>query len=177
MHTITQTKVVPVPVVGAPGGDHFHLSITKSPEGHITIMTQPIGIEQKPFVGDRYERFREAIEILAEDENVAGAELPFNGDGLRALAADLIDARALDGLTDSGANWLGMLIAFDFCRGLPRFGWRINDMFSQKPTFTPNGGYDNEMAVVYAYVKAFRAILEPFAVDIDEANETFGGSR
>lgn len=39
MHTITQTKVAPVPVVGAPGGDHFHLSITKSPKGHITIMT------------------------------------------------------------------------------------------------------------------------------------------
>ncbi|WP_301149584.1 hypothetical protein [Mycobacterium simiae] len=138
-------------------------------------MTQPIGIEQKPFEGDRYERFRQAIEILAEDENVAGAEPPFNNEGLRAIAADLTDARALDGLTESDANWLGMLIAFDFCRGLPRFGWRIHDMFSEEPTFTPNGGYDNEMAVLRAYVNIFHLLLGAFAADIDEANETFGG--
>lgn len=134
-------------------------------------MTQPTDIEQKRFQGDRYERFRQAIEVLADDENVASAELPFNGAGLRAFAADLIDARALDGLSDSDANWLGMLAAFDFCRGLPRFGWRIHDMLKPEPTFTPkDGGFDNEMAVLRAYVGIFHALLAPFVV-LDEEDQ------
>lgn len=124
--------------------------------------------EQKPFEGDRYERLRQAVEILAEDENVASAELPYNGEGLRAFAADLTDMRALDGLSDHDADWAGMVACFDFCRGLPRFGWRINDMLSEKPTFTPRPeGYDNELAVLRAYVNILGALLEPFA-DIDE---------
>jgi len=120
---------------------------------------------------DRYERLRQAVEILADDENVAAVELPFNGQGLRAFAADLIDARALDGLSDLDADWVGMLACFDFCRGLPRFGWRINDMLSKEPTFTPGAeGFDNEIAVLRAYVKIFGALLEPFA-DLDEVQQ------
>lgn len=112
---------------------------------------------------DRYKRLSQAVEILAEDENVAAAELPFNGEGLRAFTADLIDARALDGLTEHDADWVAMLTCFDFCRGLPRFGWRISDMLKEKPTFTPKAGWDNEIGVLRAYVKIFYDLLGPFA--------------
>lgn len=127
--------------------------------------------ESYVFKGDRYERFRRAIEILAADENVTSAEPPFSSEGLSAFAADLIDMRALDGLSDSDANWLGMLAAFDFCRGLPRFGWRIHDMFSEEPTFTPEGGFDNELAVLRAYVKIFHLLLGAFADEPEPAKK------
>lgn len=167
----TKSRTAPVnPGVRAPGGSRCDNQSDKEQEIQ-NIMTQPIGIEQKPFEGDRYERFRQATEILAEDENVAAAELPFNGEGLRAFAADLIEMRALDGLSEHDANWAGMLACFDFCRGLPRFGWRINDMLSEEPTFIPRPeGYDNELAVLRAYVNIFGALLEPFA-DIDEVQQ------
>lgn len=156
-----------VPGAPTPGGSRCDQSIAQQQKGN-TIMTQPRDTDQKPFEGDRYERFRQAVEILANDENMAAAELPFNGEGIRAFASDLTDMRALDGITDSDANWLGMLTAFDFCRGLPRFGWRIHDMLKEKPTFTPEGGYDDEMAVLYGYVKIFCALLKTFADDLDE---------
>ncbi len=123
------------------------------------------------FKGDRYERFRQGTEVLAEDESIAAAEPPFNGEGLRAFAADLIDMRALDGLSDSDANWLGMLAAFDFCRGLPRFGWRVHDMLSEEPTFTPEGGFDNELGVLRAYVKIFHSVLGAFADESEPAKK------
>lgn len=135
-------------------------------------MVQPATtLDQKPFQGDRYERFRQAVEVLAHDESIAAAEFPFNGQGLSAFAADLIDVRVFDGLSDSDSNWLGVLAAFDFCRGLPRFGWRINDMLSEKTTFTPDGGFDNELAVLRAYVKIFYYLLEPFADHADDEAE------
>lgn len=127
--------------------------------------------EPAVFKGYRYERFRRAVEILAADENVASAEPPFGSEGLSAFAADLIAARALDGLSDSDANWLGMLAAFDFCRGVPRFGWRINDMLSEEPTFTPDGGFDNELAVLRAYVKIFHSLLGAFADESEPATK------
>jgi len=108
---------------------------------------RPVTDDQKPFKGDRYERLRQAVEILCDDESVAAAELPFNGEGLRAFTADLIEMRALDGLSEHDANWAGMLACFDFCRGLPRFGWRINDMLSAKPTFIPRPRCDGDCPV------------------------------
>lgn len=135
------------------------------------MLQPPTSPAQKVFQGDRYERFRQAVEILVEDENVAAAEPPFGSEGLSAFAADLIDMRALDGLSDSDANWLGMLAAFDFCRGLPRFGWRINDMLSEEPTFTPEGGFDNELAVLHAYVKIFHSLLGAFTDESEPATK------
>lgn len=116
--------------------------------------------DQKPFEGDRYERLRQASEILAADENLLAAELPYNSEGLRAFVGGIIDDKLLDGLTDDDANWVGMLAVLDFTRGAQRMGWRVGNLLSDKPDV--DHPCDSDAAVIRAYVHILYYLMGAF---------------
>ncbi|MDW5613240.1 hypothetical protein [Mycolicibacterium sp. D5.8-2] len=116
--------------------------------------------DQKPFEGDRYERLSQATDILAADENMIAAELPYNAEGLRCFVGGIIADKLLDGLTEDDANWVGMLVVLDFTRGLSRMGWRVGNMLSEKPDV--DHPCDSEAAVIRAYVQILHYLLGAF---------------
>jgi hypothetical protein len=65
----------------------------------MTTTTIPAGGLHDEYLEDRYDRMRNASEMIASDPNVAGSDSIFGGDGLRAFIQSLVDARLLDGLS------------------------------------------------------------------------------
>lgn len=123
-------------------------------------MTHTTVSAQKPFEGDRYERLRQASEILANDENIMAAEIPYNSEGLRAFVGGIIEDKLLDGLTEDDANWVGMLAALDFIRGAARMGWRVGNLLSENPAV--DHPCDDDAAVIRAYVHILYHLMGAF---------------
>lgn len=112
------------------------------------------------FEGDRYERMLQAMEVLANDENMLAAEPPYNSEGLRVMAHGIAEEKLLDGLTEEDANWAGMLALLDFTRGLERMGWRVGNLLSDKPAVEHE--CDSEAGVIRAYVGILHWIMGGF---------------
>ena len=74
---------------------------------------------------DRYDRLRNAVEIVASDAAVENAEQPRNSEGLRAYVYSLAEERILDGLSGHDADTVSMLVALDFLKGPARMAQRI----------------------------------------------------
>ncbi|KAA1248802.1 hypothetical protein F0Q45_18650 [Mycobacterium simiae] len=113
------------------------------------------------FTGDRYERVRKAAEILAADENLASAEVPYNSEGLLAFADSLAQLRLLYGLSEYDCNTIGLLAPLDFLQGPRRMAWRIWDMLTDEPQ-TPQRNHDNEIAVIYSLVGILHMVIGAF---------------
>jgi len=168
--TATDEKAAPVvPGAPTPGGDRSNPSIAEQ-KGNL-MLEQPINTDQAAsdghgrFTGDRNERLAQAANLLADDENMVSAELPYNSEGIVALAESITELRLLEDLTEGDADWTAMLASFDFCRGLRRMAWRIGDLSSAELTTRHEPA--NPFAVVDAYCGIFRMVLEPF-VDLCE---------
>ncbi|CQD07450.1 hypothetical protein BN000_01489 [Mycobacterium europaeum] len=132
-----------------------------------TIMTHTADTNEREHVTeDRYERFFQAAKVIAEDENIAAAEFPYNGECLLVFVNTIVDEKLMDGLSENDADWVGMLTLLDFCRGAPRMAWRISDLFADEPSM----GYelDNDIAVIHALTGVLRTMLWAF-VDVDPA--------
>ncbi|WP_024445632.1 hypothetical protein [Mycolicibacterium iranicum] len=112
------------------------------------------------FEGDRYERLRQAGEVLANDENLIAADMPYDAAGLRAFIGGIIDDKLLDGLTEDDANWVGMLAVLDFTRGASRMGWRVGNLLSEHPAVDHE--CDSEAAVIHAYVHILYYLVGAF---------------
>jgi hypothetical protein len=66
-----------------------------------------------PIPTDRYDRLRDAAEILASDPAVENSDsLLTNGESLRAFIHTLAEERVLDGLTEHDANTVNHPICF-----------------------------------------------------------------
>ncbi|MEN4476858.1 hypothetical protein [Mycolicibacterium cosmeticum] len=111
-----------------------------------------------PFPGDRYERLKKSVEILATDPNMVNGEPPYNADGIRAFAESVEQLRLLDGLTDYDANTVNLLVALDFMQGPRRMAWRVYDMLTDNPQ-TPQRDHDNEIDVVHTIVGILHMVL------------------
>jgi hypothetical protein len=94
---------------------------------------------------DRYDRLRNAVEIVASDPAVENVEQPRNSEGLRAYVYSLAEERILDGLSGHDADTVSMLVALDFLKGPPewrsgsRSGWTAGVAAPSAPTTTPGG--------------------------------------
>lgn len=110
------------------------------------------------FEGDRYERMRRAAEILAADEGLVSAELPYNSEGLLAFVDSIAQLRLLHGLSEYDSNTIALLVTLDFLQGPRRMAWRIYDMLTDEPK-TPFREHDNEIAVSYAMVGILRMVV------------------
>ncbi len=140
--------------------------------------------EPQPFEGDRYERLRRAAEILGAGESVASGNIPYNSEGLLAFAESVAQLKLMDGLTDSDANHLTMFAVLDFTRGPQHMAWRIGNLLSDHPDVPCQ--YENEMAVIHAYVGLLHMLLGCFAAPslrarlskvAAEVNETHEAAR
>jgi hypothetical protein len=114
----------------------------------------------KPFEGDRYDRLQKAAEVLAADENIATGEPPFNSEGLRAFATTIRQLALFEGLSESDADFAGMLLLLDFPRGLQHMSWRVGNLLSEQPDVPHD--YDDETAVIATYVDALSMLLGAF---------------
>ncbi|SCX24758.1 hypothetical protein [Mycolicibacterium fluoranthenivorans] len=115
-------------------------------------------VTNEPFTGDRYERLKKSVDILASDPSMVGGEPPYNADGIRAFAKSVEQLRLLDGLTDYDANTVNLLVALDFMQGPERMAWRVYDMLTANPQ-TPHRDHDNEIAVVYTIVGILHMVI------------------
>lgn len=114
--------------------------------------------EYGPFKGDRYERIRKADEVLASDDNLVSAEVPYNAEGLLAFVDSIAQLRLLDGLSEYDCNTIGLICTLDFLQGPRRMAWRIWDMLTDEPE-TPTRKHDNEIAVIHAMVGILRMVV------------------
>jgi hypothetical protein len=122
-----------------------------------TIMTQLKKHQTAAPKGDRYDRLATATEIIANDQNIADAQPPLNGEGVRAFSAGLVEKRLLDGLSESDADTAAVMLLFDFPRGIDRMGWRIADVLSANPTV--KWDYDDEIAVARTLTNVLYLLL------------------
>lgn len=112
------------------------------------------------FEGDRYERLRQAAEVLGADEGIASAEAPYNSEGLRAFANTIQQLAMFTGLTDEDSNFAGMLLLLDFPRGPQHMAWRVGNLLSDTPAVPHE--YDDEIAVIATYVEVLSMLMSAF---------------
>jgi hypothetical protein len=124
---------------------------------------------------DRYQRLTENIEILADDQNLAAAEPPFDIEGLRHFVGSIVEERLLDGLTDLDADTVGLLSGVDFFQGPPRLVWRIYSLLNAERSYTRENA-DDAVGVIRALVGILHMMLGAWTVVAadEEAVETDG---
>jgi hypothetical protein len=108
--------------------------------------------DQQRFAGNRYERLAQAASVLADDPAVVDAPFPFDGSGLRAFVAGIVEQRLLDGLSGRDADLVSMvlLLYFPF---VPRCAaWELpGDIDQESESRRGQGGrFDDETAVAAA---------------------------
>lgn len=79
------------------------------------------------YLSDRYDRLRNAAEILASDPAVENADQLCNSGALRLYIKALADERVLAGLSEDDADTVGMLVTLDFLKGPAQIAGRISD--------------------------------------------------
>ena len=91
-----------------------------------TTTTIPVGSNGE-YLGDRYDKLRNAAETIASDPNAAESDSIFAAEGFRAFTGDLIDARVLDGLSECDADTVAMLVVLDVVQDdiviVPKLSW------------------------------------------------------
>jgi hypothetical protein len=79
------------------------------------------------FVGDRYQRLRQAATVAAGDPAVTSAPYPFDAEGLSSFVERIAARRLLDALSDRDADWVSMILMLDFPEGPAALAIRVRD--------------------------------------------------
>lgn len=112
---------------------------------------------ERRFSGGRYDRLRQGAEILAADPAVADAPFPFNGDGLRAFVAAVIENRIFDPLSERDSDLATMLLLLDFNSGPAQLAWNIRDWLSVRRN---SRNADDTWAIVSALAVALKIVID-----------------
>ncbi|MBV9515582.1 MAG: hypothetical protein JO280_16325 [Mycobacteriaceae bacterium] len=126
----------------------------------------------REYLPDRYDRFRNAAEILASDPAVENFDNPLrNGRALRAYIQSLVQQRILDGLSERDADTAAGVLAVDFLSGPAQIAGRIRDRL------TSGGDGDDPWAISAVLCEALMVYLSVLTDPAFQARRASGRLR